>query len=195
MIQRGYLSNIRNLTGFDDEKIRQRSRIALSLILHDYSRFSVSTIDKFFNRILTGFSYEANIRPDSEISLDDKINREEALDEMLSEFRLDDPIGKWLADYSRQKIDDTGQWNIRRSILEESEALTKEDFLQKESSLKKLSGNKSLLSEYRINFGVSLQNIEMSWRVSVRKPVRYWIIQPTAFQISPMVKTGLAGFY
>jgi ATP-dependent helicase/nuclease subunit A len=144
-----YLSNIRKKLDFPDAQIQERASHALNLILHNYSRFSVSTIDKFFNRILTGFSYEVNIRPDSEISLDDKINREEALDEMLSDFNMNEPLGKWLLEYTKQKLDDSKDWNIRKSILDESGAIAKEDFLTIEAELKSIAEDKTRLINYR----------------------------------------------
>ncbi len=145
----GYLDKIRELSQLDDNEIQEKARTALSLILHDYSRFSISTIDKFFNRILTGFSYEVNVRPDSEISLDTESNREEAVDEMLSDFQIDTDLGKWLLQYSRQKMDDSKDWNIRSSIIKESAAISQEDFLRKEKELRDVESDKKVLVQYR----------------------------------------------
>ncbi len=157
-----YLTNIRKKLNFSDEQIQERASYALNLILHNYSRFSVSTIDKFFNRILTGFSYEVNIRPDSEISLDDKINREEALDEMLSDFNINEPLGKWLLEYTRQKLDDSKDWNIRKSILDESGAIANEDFLAIEAELKSIAEDKTRLINYRKSMMALVKKLEHS---------------------------------
>jgi len=155
-----YLDNIRAKLDFTDAQIQERASKVLNLILHNYSRFSVSTIDKFFNRILTGFSYEVNIRPDSEISLDDKINREEALDEMLSDFDINEPLGKWLLEYTKQKLDDSKDWNIRKSILDESGAIAKEDFLSIEAELKHIAEDKTRLVEFRKSMIGMLKSLE-----------------------------------
>ena len=50
-----YLDNIREKMGLSEEKIRSQALIARNKILHDYSRFNVLTIDKFFQRILRAF--------------------------------------------------------------------------------------------------------------------------------------------
>jgi ATP-dependent exoDNAse (exonuclease V) beta subunit len=159
-----YLANVRKKVDFSDTQIQENAAHALNLILHNYSRFSVSTIDKFFNRVLTGFSYEVNIRPDSEISLDDQINREEALDEMLSDFNMNEPLGKWLLEYTKQKLDDSKDWNIRKSILDESGAIAKEDFLTIEAELKQIADDKSRLINYRKKMYALVQKLEQGMK-------------------------------
>ncbi|MEA1873594.1 MAG: UvrD-helicase domain-containing protein [Bacteroidota bacterium] len=159
-----YLANVRKKLDFSDTQIQEQASHVLNLILHNYSRFSVSTIDKFFNRILTGFSYEVNIRPDSEISLDDKINREEALDEMLSDFDINEPLGKWLLEYTKQKLDDSKDWNIRKSILGESDAIAKEDFLTIEDELKHIAEDKTRLVKFRKTMHALVKKLEQGMK-------------------------------
>ena len=43
-----YLDVIKESMKLPEEEIRDRARMALSLLIHDYSRFRVETIDSFF---------------------------------------------------------------------------------------------------------------------------------------------------
>ena len=47
-----YLKNLKRDTGLTEKEIIERAKTTLSRILHDYSRFTILTIDKFFQRIL-----------------------------------------------------------------------------------------------------------------------------------------------
>ncbi|MFO7878912.1 MAG: UvrD-helicase domain-containing protein [Bacteroidales bacterium] len=145
----GYFDNVQDKSRLEERVIIKNAGLVLKHVLHDYSRLSISTIDRFFNRILASFAYETNIRPDSEISLDDKVSREEALDDLLSGFRLDSRLGKWLMAYSKTKIEDDKNWNIRSELLNESDIISKEGFLQKEHILREINEDKSILEDFR----------------------------------------------
>src|SRR5512137_967331 len=53
-----YLPVLMQSTGKPEEWIRKESAEILDTILHDFSRFSVSTIDSFFQKILRAFTRE-----------------------------------------------------------------------------------------------------------------------------------------
>ncbi|MEA3447690.1 MAG: UvrD-helicase domain-containing protein [Bacteroidota bacterium] len=147
--EKGYFKTIKDKTGFSDQKIKNNAQHALKKILHDYSRFSVSTIDRFFNKILSSFLYEVNIRPGSEISLDDEVLRKEAIDRLLSGFDVDTKLGKWLMNYARLNILDEKSWNIRGNLEAESQTITSEGFLSRENTLEQFIQDRTKLENYR----------------------------------------------
>ena len=57
----GYLALLVRELGLDERTVRLRAAEARSRILHDYSRFTVLTIDTFFQRILRAFIKELGI--------------------------------------------------------------------------------------------------------------------------------------
>ena len=63
-----YLEDIKKNTGYSEEKIRTQAVVARTQILHDYSRFTVLTIDRFFQRILRAFINELSLDQFKEIS-------------------------------------------------------------------------------------------------------------------------------
>ena len=50
-----------NNTGKSEEWIRKEAEEILNSILHDFSRFSVSTIDSFFQKVIRAFTREAGL--------------------------------------------------------------------------------------------------------------------------------------
>ncbi len=109
----------------------------LKLILHNYSSFSVSTIDSFFQRILRALAREMHLplRLEVEIGLDDAIL--EVTDKLLKEVGTDKELTEWLGALLFQKIEEDKGWNVEADIqivayelfkdhYEESKALTRE---------------------------------------------------------------------
>lgn len=71
-----------------DEQIREKCRQALHLILHDYSRFRIETIDSFFQAVLRNLAHELGLNAKLQIDLNDKQILSQAVDNMV------DGIGK-----------------------------------------------------------------------------------------------------
>jgi ATP-dependent helicase/nuclease subunit A len=65
--------------------VRKNAQIALDYILHDYSNFSVCTIDSFFNRIIRSLAREIQLP----LRLEVQINTDEVVEE-LTELLLDE---------------------------------------------------------------------------------------------------------
>ena len=86
----GYLKTFRSLLGFDsndsapDNEIRQSARTALDSMLFDLGEIQISTIDSFFQRVLRSFAYEADLAGNYELSLEDKLITEQAINDLLA---------------------------------------------------------------------------------------------------------------
>ena len=80
-----------------EEWIRSEAKEILNSILHDFSRFSVSTIDTFFQKILRAFAREVGLHPGFAIELDHSTILSSAVDEMISSAATDSQL-KRLAD-------------------------------------------------------------------------------------------------
>lgn len=86
----GYLKTFRVLLGFDnndpapDNDIQQAARNALDSMLFDLGEIQISTIDSFFQRVLRSFAYEADLAGNYELSLEDKLITEQAINDLLA---------------------------------------------------------------------------------------------------------------
>ncbi len=121
---------LKDLLGFSDEKLKDRSQNLLVSILHNYSRFSVQTIDRFFQNVMRSFARELSIQGDGELLLNTDEVRQSVLDLLMED--ISDPkhiaLKNWVIDFSINKLEDKGKWDVRRDILAFTEELMKDDF-------------------------------------------------------------------
>ena len=100
---------------------------ALKNILHDYSSFSVSTIDSFFQKLLRSLAREMHLplRLEIEINLDDAIA--EVTERLLREVGIDKDLTDWLSDLLIQKMDDAKGWNLENDIAQVAKELFRDN--------------------------------------------------------------------
>jgi ATP-dependent helicase/nuclease subunit A len=105
----------------------------LKEILHDYSGFNVSTIDRFFQLVMKTFARELGEYGSYDVELDSEGATIEAIDRMMDSLGddKDKTLLKWLVDYSRSVIDDGRSWDVRKELYKFSDLFYKEDFLIK----------------------------------------------------------------
>ena len=143
-----YLSVLMKSTGRSEEWIRQESGEVLNAILHDFSRFSVSTIDSFFQKILRAFTREAGLHSGFNVELDHSNILTSAVDEMLGSAVSGTPLNKWLTDYAMTNIEEDKSWNLRNGIIKLSEELFKEKFKILSANERSNLENKEFLLRY-----------------------------------------------
>ncbi|MFK7903763.1 MAG: UvrD-helicase domain-containing protein, partial [Chitinophagales bacterium] len=98
--------------------IPKNAQTALQNILHNYSEFTVSTIDSFFQRILRANAKELKLPLRYEVEMD----RTFVLDQITAHLMLDigniDGLTNWLEDFAFSQIEEDKGWNIERNIRE-----------------------------------------------------------------------------
>jgi ATP-dependent helicase/nuclease subunit A len=143
-----YLPELIKSSKKNEETIRREAREILFSILHDYSRFSVSTIDSFFSKIIRAFAREAGLHSGFNFEIDHSTILSDAVDEMISSSADDNRLKKWLTTYALRNIDDEKSWNIKNSIIKLAEELFKEKYKILSSNQKANLENKEFLAGY-----------------------------------------------
>jgi len=143
-----YLTSLVGFTGKAETVIRREAKEILFAILHDYSRFSVSTIDSFFQRILRAFARDIGLHSGFDIELDHTTVLASAVDRMMSSAATDKDLRKWLTGYVRANIDDEKTWDIRQSVIDLSNQLFSEKFRLLSNEEKTKLQDKDFLSSY-----------------------------------------------
>lgn len=123
-----YLSELIKSTAKPEEWIRNEAKEILNSILHDFSRFSISTIDSFFQKVLRAFTREVGLHSGFSIELDHSTILSAAVDEMIASAATDTQIKDWLLKYAKSNIDDEKSWNLKSGIIGLAEELFKEKF-------------------------------------------------------------------
>ncbi len=175
-----YLGDLRKSTGKDESWIRKEAAEILNCILHDFTRFSVSTIDSFFQKVLRSFAREAGLHPGFNIELDNSTILSTAIDEMISKSSDDRQLLNWLLEYARRNIEEEKSWNLKEGITKLARELFKEKFKilsegeranleNKEFLLNyihKLSGIKSGFESVMLDFGKEAMKIFLEYKLT-----------------------------
>jgi ATP-dependent helicase/nuclease subunit A len=143
-----YLPELIKTTNRTEDWIRDEAREILNSILHDFSRFSVSTIDSFFQKILRAFSREIGLHSGFNIELDHSTILSSAVDEMIESAAVDSQLKNWLTTYAMSNIDEEKSWNLKEGIVRLAEELFNEKFKILSADERSDLENKKFLLDY-----------------------------------------------
>lgn len=148
-----YLSDMMKAYGYFKDQVSQRARVVLNDILHDYSAFAVSTIDKFFQQTLKAFSREIGQFASYQVELDRDSLIAESVDRVLDSLTEDNKeLLPWLTDNVLEQIQQGGRYNLEANLLAKATRLKS---AQRQEMLEMLEGkyvkgySKTHLSEVR----------------------------------------------
>lgn len=109
----------------DEKEIQKRAAIVLSNLLHNYTRFSVMTIDSFFNSVVSSISKELQIPLNFELELKQDAVQQAILDQLFLSIENDVELKKILTEFSFAKMDDDAGWNIQKELSNMAKELFK----------------------------------------------------------------------
>ncbi len=141
-------TELQALTQLGPEGLQHRAGEVLKTILHDYSRFAVSTIDSFFQRVLRSFAHDSLQRGGYRIELDQEKVLEELTRMILLDVGHDEALRDWLTKYARSRIKDESSWDFRKDLLNLASEIFKEDFMKFEASLQPKLEDKAFVNTF-----------------------------------------------
>ena len=101
------------------EALQKRASSQLGGILHDYSSFAVSTIDKFFQQTLRAFSREIGQFASYQVELDKAALVEESVDRILDGLTEDDRgLLGWLTENVKTGLENGSRFNLEPPLKE-----------------------------------------------------------------------------
>lgn len=111
-----------------EAQLQQKAHLVYRKILHDYSRFTVSTIDGFSQKVIRSFTYELNLDAAYKIELNTaKVKQDLSI--MLNQLLDDRPdLLEWIIEYAEQKIANNENWNYRQQLLNLASLIFTENF-------------------------------------------------------------------
>lgn len=140
-----------------------KAKVALSKILHDYSQFSIMTIDKFFNRIVKSFLFELKLQNTANVSMDTQQALDEALAEILNEYSHDEQhlLSRWLKEIATENVEDGKRWQPEDVIKKLSGELFKEHVARLELNypIEKVESLLNYIREIESNFKATVARI------------------------------------
>jgi ATP-dependent exoDNAse (exonuclease V) beta subunit len=135
------------------DQIQQRAQALLIGILQDYTRFSVSTIDGFFQQVIRSFAKELGLSATYDVSLDSEEIVQQAVDDLFKRIREqrqeDDNLRTWIIDFAHRNIDNDKQWNPSGLVKKFSTELLKENLMRRMHAIQEAFSDKDLMRHYQ----------------------------------------------
>jgi ATP-dependent exoDNAse (exonuclease V) beta subunit len=128
--------------------VKRNAPVALGNILQDYSRFTVGTIDSFFQRVIRAFAREIDIPAGYEIELEHQVLLSDAVDSLLTEVASDNRLRSWISSYVASRLDESKGWDIRREIMNVADQVFRENFRQLSAEDRKKISDYSIMTGY-----------------------------------------------
>src|SRR5690606_6426829 len=107
---------------------QQKAHRVYRRILHDYSRFTVSTIDGFSQKVIRSFTYELNLDAAYKIEMNTAKVKQD-LSVMLNQLLDERPdLLTWIIAFAEQKIANNENWNYRQQLVNLASLIFTENF-------------------------------------------------------------------
>ena len=126
-----YLSDLLRETGKDKETLRRLSAMYLQSILHDYSAFAVSTIDKFFQQALKAFTREIGFFASYQVELDRESLVGEAVERILDSLpERGSELVRWVGEHMEEQLGAGVRFRLDSGLGQTANQVLSEGFIQ-----------------------------------------------------------------
>lgn len=155
-----YATELKKEFKFTDDELRNRATLLRTLLLHDYGKISVTTIDRFFQRVVKSFTKELGVFPGYNVELDNDYILLKAVDKVIEEVKQNASLKAWLGGLMDTSVDDGKSWSIKGKIIELGEELFRENYMLFDSLVLSKFQDKEFLKKYALSLQTIIQEYE-----------------------------------
>lgn len=186
---------LKNEFQFSDEQLKNRAKLLMTMILHDYGRLAVTTIDRFFQRLIKSFTRELGIFPGYNVELDRDFVLLKAIDKMMQQVKNDAMLRSWISELMSSSVDEGKSWSVKSKIADLGEELFKENYMLFDKDVLDKFGDKTFLKNYQSFLNRIIQEFEEKLTTIGAKACA--LIKAEGFELSDLKgnKTGCAAYF
>lgn len=146
-----YRADLMKQLGQTSTEINAKAKELLVQILHNYSAFSISTIDTFFQQIIRAFAREMGVNSNYTLDLKRDEALEQSIDALFAQLTEEDNdmLFSWLTRFVEESIEQAGQWNVRNQIVKLGKEIFQENYQHKAQEIHKRLHDKTFLKSYK----------------------------------------------
>lgn len=137
----------------DAPTFKERTNDLRSDILHNYSQFSINTIDAFFQKVIRSFTREAGLSGDYRLEVDQAEVIEEVVDKLVDELGSNEQLTRWIIEYAKENLENDKPWDVRGNLIDFTKEIFREEFRAIEDELARTTADpdyfKKLQTELR----------------------------------------------
>lgn len=150
------------------EALKAKSRTMLTQILHDYSAFSVSTIDRFFQMAIKAFAREIGQFSTYQIELDKTSLIHEAADRLLDNIRTEDKqLLEWMEDSMNMSFVEGKGFDFNNRLYDIAD-LAKSEELERELEMHGLSAETAFSEERLSRASAACKKVISDWEQELK---------------------------
>ncbi|WP_075590130.1 UvrD-helicase domain-containing protein [Labilibacter marinus] len=145
-----YVDELMKEFKLNETQVRKRAKVLLSYLLHDFSNFSVSTIDSFFQKIIRSFAREAGLESGFKIELNTPKILQKAVDHLLMKVDLPEyaHLKEWLVQFAEQKLNQGKSWNLSSDLNKLGSEIFNELFQLESRDILEVISDKEKMQDY-----------------------------------------------
>lgn len=134
-----YIIDLAAELNLDPLLIQERARKILIAILHNYSKFSISTIDKFNLRLMKSFAQDLGLSMNFDVEMNTQEMVEESVDLLYSKIGEDKKLTETMISIALDNMDDNKSWDIRKSLSSDTVNISNDKNLEQLEKLRETS--------------------------------------------------------
>ncbi len=123
-----YLEYLSRKYKIPEEEVCKRAAHILNDILNDYSRFSVETIDKFFQMVIRAFTREIGLQAGYNLELNNSRVLGEAVDNLLYSMDENQALREWLIKFAEEEIMEGRGVNLKADLIKLGKEIFTENY-------------------------------------------------------------------
>lgn len=110
----------------EKERLQERAQIVLTDILHNYSDFSVGTIDSFTHRIIRTFALDLKLPLNFQIETDSDTVFRKVISLLINNLGKDKLITEYLVHFSLAQLEENKNWDPEKTLIDFIKEINKE---------------------------------------------------------------------
>ncbi len=174
-------------------KLKLRAAKTLSAILHQYSDFSIGTIDSFMHRVVRTFAHDLHLPVNFSVELDQEVILRQAIEQVMDKVGFDDAITRALVGFTETRTDEERTMSVNEDLFVSASDLLRE---QKAQIINKLSHlSVSDFMDIRLKLQNNCSEIELRFQEKGKEALR--IISDAGLKTSDFYygKSGIGKFF
>lgn len=134
---------------FSADQLKNRAKLLRTMLLHDYGRLSVTTIDRFFQRLVKAFTKELGIFPGYNVELDSDFVLLKAIDKVMQQVKNDARLRNWIGELMSSSVEEGKSWSVKAKIADLGAELFRENYMLFDKKILEKFNDKNFLKEYQ----------------------------------------------
>lgn len=155
----------------NETALQNKAKLLLSLLLHDYGRLAVTTIDKFFQRIIKSFIHELGIFPGYNVELDNEYVLLKAVDKVMEQIKNNTDLRNWINELLNDSVEEGKSWSVKNKIADLGQELFRENYMLFNQNVLAKFSDKHFLKAYRKFLNLQIKSFEDTLQQTAKQAI------------------------